>query len=207
MSDRKKASAADHTPKAASGTPVEQEFERHVLCHLNLVYRVALSLSRDPHEAEDLVQDTFLRAHRAFGRFELRDHGAKAWLLKILHNVFFSRREQAGRSPILFDEMGPDDFAITSGPEEVVPSTLGELNWEGFDEEVKEAVGALTPEHRSVVLLWALGDMSYKEIADVLGCAVGTVMSRLFRARQQLNRTLANYAQSRGIRRKADEGS
>jgi len=70
-----------------SGKP-DQRFEREVLCHLDIVYRMAVKLTGNPSEAEDLVQDTFLRAHRSFARFELREYGAKPWLLKILHNAF-----------------------------------------------------------------------------------------------------------------------
>jgi len=204
MSDRTKATSATRAA-ADPGTVADADFERDVLCYLDVVYRVAVGLSRDPHEAEDLVQETFLRAHRAFQRFELRSHGAKAWLLKILHNVFYSRQEQIRRGPVQLDEIGPDDFAADAEETPVAPNLVGDLNWDGFDEEIKAAVSSLSPEYRSVLLLWALADMSYKEIAEVLGCAIGTVMSRLSRAREQLNRTLGEYAQARGIRPRTRE--
>jgi RNA polymerase sigma-70 factor (ECF subfamily) len=78
------------------------------------------------------------------------------------------------------------------------------MDWDQFDDELKAAVQSLAPEYRSVLLLWALGDLSYKEIAQVLDCAMGTVMSRLHRARQQLSRVLDDYAKERGIHRKRD---
>ncbi len=177
-----------------------------VLCHLDLVYRIAFKLSRDAHEAEDLVQETFLRAHRAFDRFELRDYGAKPWLLKILHNVFFTRRGQAGKAPSLLEKLSFDDFAaeIENDPPPEVAEGGETVDWENFDEELKTAIEALPTEYRSVLLLWSLGDLSYKEIADALDCALGTVMSRLHRARQQLTSSLGEYAAERNIRMKAD---
>lgn len=177
-----------------------RDFERVALCHLDLVYRMALQLSGDSHVAEDLVQETFLRAHRAFDRFELREYGAKPWLLRILHNVFFTRCGASGRAPTMSEDMSLDDLAAELELSPVKLSEVGEPDWEQFDEELKAAVLALPPDHRAVLLLWALGDLSYKEIAKVLGCAMGTVMSRLFRARQQLGAALAEFAATRGVR-------
>ena len=212
------------TPRAGPGGATPQrglrDFDEAVLCHIDLVYRIALRLSGDSHEAEDLVQETFLRAHQAFGRFELREYGTKPWLLKILHNVFFSRREQAGRLPVRTEDIGLEDLVAETGrgscAESGFPDGEGggsaptgtsaprrpEVNWEDFDEELKAAVESLPPDYRSVVLLWALGDLSYQEIAEVLDCAIGTVMSRLYRARQQLSSALRGYAAERGVLRK-----
>jgi RNA polymerase sigma-70 factor (ECF subfamily) len=178
-----------------------RQFEELVLCHFDLVYRLALKFTHNPHEAEDLVQETFLKAHRAFSGFELRAYGAKPWLLKILHNVYLTRRGQASRAPTLMDDLSLDDLAAELEPEPMPTFTLGGVNWENFDDELKAAVEALAPDYRAVLLLWALGDLSYREIADVLGCALGTVMSRLYRARHQLGVTLAGYAAEKNIRR------
>jgi RNA polymerase sigma-70 factor, ECF subfamily len=183
-----------------------RQFEEVVLCHFDLVYRLALKLTHDQHEAEDLVQETFLKAHRAFAGFELRGYGAKPWLLKILHNVYLTRRGKAGRSPTLMDDLSLDDIAAELEREPLPGFGPEPMNWEQFDDELKAAVQALSPDYRSVLLLWALGDLSYKEIADVLGCAVGTVMSRLFRARHQLGESLADYATKRNIRPRGPGG-
>jgi RNA polymerase sigma-70 factor (ECF subfamily) len=182
-----------------------RQFEELALCHFDLVYRLALKLSHNPHEAEDLVQETFLKAHRAFAGFELRAYGAKPWLLKILHNVYLTRRGQASRAPTLMDDLSLDDFAAELEREPLPSIASGAMDWENFDDELKAAVEALAPDYRSVLLLWALGDLSYKEIADVLGCAIGTVMSRLYRARHQLGETLAQYAADRNISREPRE--
>lgn len=183
---------------------ITREYEQVVLCHLDLVYRMAVKLTGDPHEAEDLVQETFLRAHRAFDRFELREYGAKPWLLRILHNVFYTRCGTTGKSPTLIDDLSLDDIAAELEQASVHSFAKGEVDWDQFDEELKAAVMTLAPEYRSVLLLWSLNDLSYKEIAKVLGCALGTVMSRLFRARQQLGEALGEYAARRGIRSKPE---
>jgi RNA polymerase sigma-70 factor, ECF subfamily len=182
-----------------------RRFEEVVLCHLNLLYRVAFRLTGNTDEAEDLVQETCLRAHRAFGGFELREYGAKPWLLKIMHNLFLSGREQARRGPSLMEDSDLDDFAAAAGREPMAGLAEGKVDWEEFDEELKTAVNSLPPEYRSAIVLWALGDLSYKEIAEVLDCAMGTVMSRLHRARQTLMKSLADYASRRRIRAKPDE--
>lgn len=189
-----------NAPLAATDAVAARQFNELVLPHLDVVYRVALKLSGRTAEADDLVQETFLRAFRSFQSFELREYGAKPWLLKILHNAYFTRRGQEQRGPSLMDDIGVDDVAAGEMVEPIGPLGIGELNWEGFDEELKHAVERLAPEYRSVLTLWALGDLSYKEIADVLGVALGTVMSRLYRARKQLTETLKEYAESRGIR-------
>ncbi len=183
---------------------ITREYERVVLCHLDLVYRMALKLTGDSHEAEDLVQETFLRAHKAFEKFELRDYGAKPWLLRILHNVFYTRCGATGRGPTLIDDLSLDDIAAELEQVPMHSIATGEVNWELFDGELKAAILGLAPEYRSVLILWALGDLSYKEIAGVLGCALGTVMSRLFRARQQLGESLSQFAAERGLRFNSD---
>ncbi|HUN81864.1 MAG TPA: sigma-70 family RNA polymerase sigma factor [Phycisphaerae bacterium] len=178
-----------------------RQFNAAVMPHLDLVYRIALKMTGNVSEAEDLVQETFLRAYRSFGQFELREYGAKPWLLKILHNVFITQRSHEKRAPSLMDDLSLDDFAaeLESNSFETLPA--GQMDWESFDDELKAAVEALAPDYRSVLLLWGLGDLSYKEISQILGCALGTVMSRLFRARQQLALMLADYAAQRGLSR------
>ncbi|MFQ5429069.1 MAG: RNA polymerase sigma factor [Phycisphaerae bacterium] len=183
---------------------ITRSFEEVVLCHLDLVYRMSMKLAGDPHEAEDLVQETFLRAHRAYSNFELREYGAKPWLLRILHNVFFTRCGRAGRAPSLLEDLSLDDIAAELEHKPLAPLAADDVDWEQFDEELKAAVLALAPEYRSVIVLWALSELSYKEIARVLGCALGTVMSRLYRARQQLGDSLSEFAKERRIQAKPE---
>lgn len=175
-------------------------FEEVILCHLDLVYRVAMKLTGDPHEAEDLVQETFLRAHASYASFELREYGARPWLLKILQNAFFTRCAQAKRAPSLLEDLSLDNIATDLDQNPLPTFPPGTVDWDQFDEELKLAVLALSPKYRSVIVLWALGDLTYKEIAETLGCAMGTVMSRLYRARQKLGKELSVFAAGRGIK-------
>ncbi len=175
-------------------------FEDVALPHLDAVYRMARRLAGNGTEAEDLVQDTFVRAFRAFDQFELRSFGAKPWLLKILHNVFYTSAGRARRQPTLLDDVDFDKFAAELDQAQVYEDVEGSpFDWDQFDEELKDAVESLQPEYRTVLLLWALEDMSYKEIAEVCRCAVGTVMSRLYRARQLLGQKLRTYAAERNL--------
>lgn len=182
----------------------DRRFEQEVLCHLDIVYRMAVKLTGDPSEAEDLVQDTFLRAHRSFAKFELREYGAKPWLLKILHNAFYSRRTKSARAPTLFDDLSFDDLASELRPDTDWLSVGEVVNWDQFDDELRSALLALSPEYREVIVLWALADLSYQEIADAIGCAIGTVMSRLYRARKKLSEQLCEFAADRRLDRGAD---
>ncbi len=176
----------------------QARFEAVVLPHLDAAYRMARRLVRNPAEADDLVQESFLKAYRAFDQFELRSYGAKPWLLKILHNTYKTRVGKQIREPALMDDSAFGDFA--SELEDPPATELADVNWEWFDEELKHAVESLSAELREALLLWSLEGLSYKEIADVCGCAMGTVMSRLYRARQQVGRQLAAYAEEHRLR-------
>ncbi len=169
-----------------------KSFEQLALPHLDVVYRVARRLVRDAHEAEDLVQETFLKACRAFERFELRDMGVRPWLLKILHNTYLNRATRQARGPRSTDQQTLDETqaAPDCGPPE--------LDYEQLDDEVKQALDTLSPEFRGVLLLWATMEFSYQEIADILDVPIGTVMSRLHRARQQLVARLDGFAREYG---------
>lgn len=173
-------------------------FERVAMPHLDAVYRMARRLTGSDAEADDLVQETFLKAFRAFDTFQLRQYGAKPWLLKILHNTFYSRVGREGRQPGTVDEVDLNEFAEAehASTQEL---KIADLDWDAFDQELKGAVNSLGPEYREVLLLWALEGLSYKEIAEVCECAIGTVMSRLFRARQQVSERLVGYARERGL--------
>lgn len=168
-------------------------FEQAALPHLESVYRVARRLSGNDADAEDLVQDTYLKAQKAFARFELRSFGIRPWLLRILHNTFINRRVREKHAPRSADtemlELAQSDassLALADAP----PG----LDYEQMDAEVKAAIERLPEEFRSVLLLWATMEHSYQEIAEILEVPIGTVMSRLHRARQQLTRALHEYA-------------
>lgn len=173
-----------------------ERFETEALQHLDTVYRVAFVLCTSSDEADDLVQETFIRAFRAFEGFELRSYGAKPWLLRILHNTFYSYKNKQRRRPVTIDDLDFDQFSSKSD-DGALPLTMESFDWETVEEEIKTAMFDLQPEYRAVLMLWAVEGLSYKEIAEVCECALGTVMSRLYRARKQLSQQLQHFAKDR----------
>lgn len=176
-------------------TQKDRSFERVATPHMEYVYRVARRLARDEHEAEDLVQETYLKAYKAFERFEMREYGIRPWLLRILNNTFLNRAERQNRAPRAVDHESLEKLS-PAGTSRQVGDVDEPLNFENLDAEVKTAVGKLLPEFRSVLLLWGTKDHTYQEIAEILDVPIGTVMSRLHRARRQLTETLRDYAKA-----------
>lgn len=174
-------------------------FEQVAMPHLDAVYRLARRLADSEAEAEDLVQEAYLRAFKAFDRFELRTYGAKPWLFRILHNAYYSRRQRANREPTLLDDVDFDCFTGELEPVSLESWPDAVPDWDAFDDELKNSVSQLPAEYRTVLLLWAFEDLSYKEIATVCNCKIGTVMSRLYRARQILSQRLAAYVSERNL--------
>ncbi len=160
-------------------------FDRYVVPELGTLYRVALAITRDHAEAEDLVQDTLVRAFVAVDRFD----GAypRAWLLTILRNTQINRHR--GRRPsLLADPADIDGFAGPASPETgPEPAAMDAV----FDDAVETALGSLGDDQRAVIALVDVEGLSYQEAADVLGIPVGTVMSRLHRGRKKVRRKLA----------------
>ncbi len=176
------------------------EFESLALGHLDPLYAAALRLTRNERDAEDLVQDTFLRAYRFFDRFE-RGTNIKAWLFKILTNTFINRyRRKAKERSAVEDEretvherfMSQDVSEHAANPEQYFFDRL-------LSDDVLQAIDALPVDFRMVVILADLQEFSYKEIAEILDCPVGTVMSRLYRGRKLLQKHLLAYAVEQGV--------
>lgn len=176
----------------------EKDFEALVLPQMDTVYRVARRLTQNEHEAQDLVQETYLRAFKAFGRFELREFGVRPWLLKILHNAFLNGRQKQSRSERLSESRTLEQVEDASSARFVVGPP--DLDYEQLDGEVRAAIDRLPDDFRIVLLLWGTMDLSYEEISEIVGVPIGTVMSRLHRARQKLVRDLHEYAREHRIR-------
>lgn len=193
--ERTRSSGKNYTPPVDAVT--KARFEAVALPYLDAVYRMARTLGGNETEADDLAQETFARAFRAFDRFELREYGARPWLLRILHNVFYTAKGRQRREPTLLDDVDFDSFPAELDGASEEPTTAATVDWDQFDDELKNAVELLQPEYRVVLLLWAIEGLSYREIATVCECALGTVMSRLYRARQLLGRHLREYARER----------
>ena len=175
----------------------EQEFEEVALPYLGLLLKVALRLTRNRADAEDLVQTTYLKAFRFFHRFETGTN-CRAWLFRILRNTFINRYRKEAREPKKVDIDKVDEFLemirvganIGGVKEEVYRDLLGD--------EVTAALKSLPKHFREVVILSDIEDCSYREIAETIGTPVGTVRSRLSRARQMLRQRLSNYAKQQG---------
>jgi RNA polymerase sigma-70 factor (ECF subfamily) len=173
---------------AAAGT-----FESDALPHLDTLYRVALRLTGDPAASEDLVQDTMLRALRAWGSFRPGSN-ARAWLVTILRNQFINGWRSNKRAPT-----GVDVDSIPEPADPKDPDPEGRFFSELVDDEVLHAVDELPEEFREVLVLSDMEGLPYADIATSLAIPVGTVKSRLFRARRILQGRLRVYAESTGL--------
>jgi RNA polymerase sigma-70 factor, ECF subfamily len=170
----------------------QTEFEREVMPHLQALYGVALRMSKSEGDAEDLVQETVLRAYRFWDGFEAGSN-CRAWLMRILTNVFRNRyRERTREQEILGEaETSAANLGQFQGraPRDAESALFGRM----LSRDVERALLTLPPEFRLPVILADLEDLSYKEIADIMECPAGTVMSRLFRGRRMLQKQLADY--------------
>lgn len=163
-----------------------EAFEKLALEHLDAVYRMAMQLAKHPDKANDLVQETYLKAIRSSKGFVEKGGGMRSWLFTILHHTFYSQIKKEARGPALVEEFYDADHREQM-PDEAPPAwDLASLDWEHVDERIKQAVEELSPEHREVLLLWGVEGMKYREIGQVLDVPIGTVMSRLHRARKTL---------------------
>ena len=176
-------------------------FERSALPLMDALYHKALVLTRRPEDARDLVQETYLRAYRNFASFT-DGTNCKAWLFTIQYSIFVNKYRKARREPdtisieeldaafeqALADENWDADFATLAG---------SALDWQ--EPEVREALARLPEDFRSAVLLVDVEELSYEEAAGVLACPIGTLRSRLARARRILFVALREYAQARGF--------
>jgi RNA polymerase sigma-70 factor (ECF subfamily) len=172
----------------AAKDPKREAFDAEVLPHLDLLYGNALRLTRSRADAEDLLQETVLRAFRFFDRFE-RGSNIKAWLLRIQYNLFVNRyrrgvRERDVRESMTHEPSGRD---VVSRPAlQALTDPDGAAMGPLVQQELALALEQLPEDHRTVIVLADIEELSYKEIAEVMGCPIGTVMSRLHRARRSL---------------------
>ena len=186
----------------------QANFEGDALPLAPQLYAAAMRMTRNPSNAEDLVQETFLKAYRAYGTFE-EGSNLKAWLYRILTNTFINNYRRDTRRPqetdlgeledlYLFRRLSRDTSAGSS-------SSAEDQLLEGLvEEDIKQAVESLPENFRMVVLLADLEGFSYKEIADILDIPIGTVMSRLHRGRKALQVALWDFATERGLVGKED---
>ena len=161
----------------------DDEFARAALSHIDSLYGMALRLTRRAADAEDLVQDTYLKAFRSAHQFEAGTN-LKAWLFTILHNTFRNNRRHDGRSPVDVDSEAVER-AANEGPADQSPEQL--LTRRSLDADLQAALDALPDAFRQAVWLRDVEELSYAEIARVLDVPIGTVMSRISRGRRALS--------------------
>lgn len=180
-----------------------REFEATALPLINNLYGAAMRLTRDPAEAEDLVQDSMVRAFRFWSTFQ-QGTNIKAWMFTILRNTFINGYHRRGRRRDFQNDvssqmrsLGPTVAVANSsshppGPEEAVSNELTQMR-------IREALESLPPDYRLAVTLADLEGLSYKEIAEVMDCPIGTVMSRIYRGRKILHKLLYEHAREIGM--------
>jgi RNA polymerase sigma-70 factor (ECF subfamily) len=179
----------------------QADFETDAMEYAPQLYSAALRMTRNPADAEDVVQETFLKAYRAYGTFTAGTN-LKAWLYRILTNTYINKYRKQQRRPsevelgelqdiYLFKRVGEQSGASRSAEEDMLD--------EFVDEDIIEALESLPDNFRMPVLLADVEGFSYKEIAEMLDIPIGTVMSRLHRGRKALQRKLWNVAEAKGL--------
>ncbi|MCB9591344.1 MAG: sigma-70 family RNA polymerase sigma factor [Sandaracinaceae bacterium] len=169
-----------------------EEFQREVLARRGQLYGAALRMTGCPAQAEDLVQEAVMRAWTFWDRFQPGTNG-RAWMHRILTNTFINGYRRKRREREILGEIRRDVVAA-----EGWDRGLHRVPGEGLSDEVTEALAGLAPDFRDVLVLVDLRGKSYREAADVIGCPIGTVMSRLHRARRAMKRELGAYATAQG---------
>lgn len=168
-----------------------EQFEAQAFPHLDALYRTALRMAGDAVTAEDVVQETFLRAWKNYGSFQ-QGTNFKAWIFTILTHTFINEYRRRGRGPLI------TDFVDHDPAEDAEPMRLTSEDIRGLadqlGDEAAKALAQVPAPLRIIFLLSTFERLSYKEIAEVVGVPIGTVMSRLFRAREILRRELAQFA-------------
>lgn len=185
--------------------PEREAFENEALQHIDSLYSAALRLTRSESDAEDLVQDTYVKAYRFYDHFEAGTN-LKAWLLRIQTNTFINRyrRRVREREVLEGSHSAPvGDGVMSRSAMRALSQPIAAAERPLLAQEIQRALDQLPEEHRLMILLADVEELSYREIADVVGCPIGTVMSRLHRARKSIQRHLVHQAIQMGI---VDEG-
>lgn len=177
----------------------QEDFEEEIIPHLDAMYNFALRLTSDPSDAEDLVQDTIVKAFRFFSSYE-KGTNAKAWLFRILKNSYINNYRKQSKQPNQVDYDEVSTFYETIRAERTDTSDLEDKMFrELIDDDISQALEELPEDFRTVVLLCDVEGFTYEEIANMLDVPIGTIRSRLHRGRNLLKAELKDYAEKRGF--------
>ncbi len=174
------------------------DFEREAVPHMDALYNFALRMTGDGDEADDLVQETYLKAFRFFDKFE-RGTNCKAWLFRIMKNTFINSYRKSTKEPDKVDYEEVENFYENIKPSSTDSAHLEKEMYDNLlDDELSNAIASLPEDFRTVIILCDIEGFSYDEIADFVDVPVGTVRSRLHRARKMLFTKLYKYAADKG---------
>lgn len=177
----------------------QKDFNEEILPHLDAMYNFALRLTADPNDAEDLVQDTIVKAYRFFDSYE-KGTNAKAWLFRILKNSYINTYRKKSKKPNQVDYDEVATFYETIRDERTDTSDLEDRMFrELIDDHISKALDQLPEDFRTVVLLCDVEGFTYEEIANMLDVPIGTIRSRLHRGRNLLRSELLEYAERKGF--------
>jgi len=178
----------------------KQRFEAEALIHLDALHRTALRMTRNDGDADDLVQETFMKAYRFWDKFE-EGSNCRAWLFKIMTNLFINNYRAKSRAPQVVELEDVDDDFLFGQLSALGPADNPEQHFfaKVFDDDVKAAIDELPDDFKIVVVLSFLEGFSYQEIADITDLQIGTVKSRLHRGRKLLQKSLWQYALKNGF--------
>ncbi len=176
----------------------KKDFDEEAMPHMNLLHNYAYKITGNQLDADDLLQETYLRAFRFFDKFE-RGTNCKAWLFRIMKNLFINKYRKKQKEPGKVDYDEIENFFDNIRSEKIESTDLQEKMFSNLlDDDVTNALNSLQDDFKTVVILCDLEGLSYEEIADFVQCPIGTVRSRLHRGRKMLQQKLYDYAKQRG---------